>query len=94
MEIANEVKNYILKKFFASSIYQENYYCLNEDDKRIDAPFNDGCSYKRLKINHYFCKSQREYINKKNRGLSDHTYNLKRTMVVFIHTIRMIFMVI
>ncbi len=60
--------------------YEPEYYCVNEDSKKIFGPFNPGCSYKKLRINHYFSKSQNEYIKKKDRGLADHTDNLKRTM--------------
>lgn len=63
--------------------YEKNYYCVNEDGYRIDGPFNNNCSYKKLRINHYFCKSQSEYIKKKDRGLADHADNLQRTMVDF-----------
>lgn len=63
-----------------SFTYEKNYYCVNEDSKKIYGPFNKGCSYKKLRINHYFSKSKNEYIKKKDRGLADHTENLKRTM--------------
>lgn len=63
--------------------YEGDYYCVNEDGEKITGPFNYGCDYKKLRINHYFCKSKSEYIKKKDRGLADHAENLKRTMADF-----------
>ncbi len=63
--------------------YERDYYCVNENGEKITGPFNYGCDYKKLRINHYFCKSKSEYIKKKDRGLADHAENLKRTMTDF-----------
>lgn len=63
--------------------YSNGYYCVNEDGEKVPGAFNENCKYKKLRMNHYFCKSQSEYVKKKNRGLADHTDELKRTMADF-----------
>lgn len=36
-----------------------------------------------LRINHYFTKSESEYVKKKNRGMADQSTGVKRTMQDF-----------
>ena len=51
--------------------YEDGMYNVNEDGEPVLGPFNQNCLCKKIRINHYFTKSKKEYIDKMNRGKAD-----------------------
>ena len=56
-------------------------YCVNEKFVRIDGPFAD-VSVETIQINHYFCRSLEEYVEKIKRGRADDA-NIQRSLEQF-----------
>lgn len=48
--------------------YKDRAYPVNEKFEKIKGPFSDKHVSSKIVINHYFCKSKTEYINKIMRG--------------------------
>ena len=46
----------------------KNYYSVDENYNRIYSHKNNPFTIKKIRINHYFCKSWEEYLNKQKRG--------------------------
>ena len=49
-------------------IFCKGFHNLDEDGNVINGPFNQNINFKKIRINHYFTKSQDEYIQKMQRG--------------------------
>jgi len=52
--------------------YMNNQKAVNENLIPIDGPFTENNSVKKMRINHYYSKSQNEFIAKINRGMATH----------------------
>ncbi len=46
----------------------KNYYPVDENYRKIYSHKNNPFTIKKIRINHYFCKSWEEYLNKQKRG--------------------------
>lgn len=55
-------------------IYLKNNYAVNTINLPIEGPFCYPPVYNELRINHYFTKSKKEFIKKKNRGMADNIH--------------------
>lgn len=53
------------------AIYKKGYYAYNLSKKIVKGPFNDDFSNLEVRINHYFTKSEEEFMAKRNKGLAD-----------------------
>ncbi|EJF02171.1 glycosyltransferase family 2 protein [Liquorilactobacillus mali] len=62
--------------------YLPSYYAVNEKKQKVDGPFSQSVNTDRIQINHYFTKSEEEFIQKKSRGRA--TKNSHRTMQDFV----------
>ena len=51
--------------------YKNGYFNVDEDGERIEGVKTVTIKYKYIRINHYFTKSEEEYINKMKRGKGD-----------------------
>ncbi len=60
-------------------IYKEGYFAVNENYEKIEGPFSIVYA-KKIRINHYYCKSFAEYKAKISRGMADHKKNELRTL--------------
>ncbi|PZP47810.1 MAG: hypothetical protein DI598_10670 [Pseudopedobacter saltans] len=45
--------------------------CVNENFEIIEGPFSEHSS-KKIQLNHYYCRSEEEYLEKISRGYADH----------------------
>lgn len=63
-------------------IYCRNYVCINENGERIEGAWTKKASCKKVRINHYWARSEEEYLEKQKRGnvntgvKGDKTWNL------------------
>ncbi len=59
---------------------QEEWRIISENGSTINYSFFYDSMCKKLRINHYFCKSENEYIEKIKRGWPDrvHSYTQRR----------------
>ena len=64
-------------------VMRENTYFKNIKGVNIEYAFNDDTDDSICQLNHYFCKSTEELVNKCNRGRAD--YIIKRTLDAHIH---------
>ncbi|MFT8477084.1 MAG: glycosyltransferase family 2 protein [Liquorilactobacillus sp.] len=64
------------------AFYLPGYYAVNEKKQEVDGPFSQSVNTDRVQINHYFTKSEEEFIQKKARGRA--TKNSQRTMQDFV----------
>ena len=63
------VKKYISPHY---PLYELGAYSISEaTSERIYGWFCHSVRYSHLRINHYFCKSKEQYLQKRNRGLAD-----------------------
>ena len=72
------VKNYISPHY---PIYRLGGYSINDSDgKRLWGWFCHDVKWQNLRINHYYCKSKEQYIQKVSRGFGDRTgeYDMKQ----------------
>ena len=72
------VKNYISPHY---PIYKLGGYNINDSDgKRLWGWFCHDVKWQNLRINHYYCKSREQYIQKISRGLGDRVgeYDMKQ----------------
>lgn len=72
------VKNYISPHY---PIYKLGGYNINDSDgKRLWGWFCHDVKWKNLRINHYYCKSKEQYIQKISRGFGDRVgeYDMKQ----------------
>jgi hypothetical protein len=53
-----------------SFLYSEGYYCVNEQENRVDSQFYI-CSVDKIQINHYYTRSAQELKKKIDRGRGD-----------------------
>ena len=69
-------------------IYPRNNFAVTENYEIIEGPFTKYNSVEKIRINHYHCKSEQEYIAKVSRGganstkkrtLSERCYNFSET---------------
>ena len=51
-------------------VYKENVWCVNEDFKRVDYQSFPN-SFKKIQLNHYYCRSESEIEKKLQRGRGD-----------------------
>ena len=51
--------------------YYRGFYNLDENGDIVSGAFTDKVNSKKIRINHYFCKSKEEYIEKMKRGRAD-----------------------
>lgn len=58
------------------AIYRKGYSAYNLAKKVVKGPFNNDFSNLEIRINHYFTKSEEEFLAKRNKGLADQ--NAKR----------------
>ena len=54
--------------------YKHNKLTVDENKKNIYGPFTDKHNIDKIRINHYYCKSREEYIQKTMRGNADNLY--------------------
>lgn len=72
------VKNYISPHY---PIYKLGGYSINDSDgKRLWGWFCHDVRWQNLRVNHYYCKSKEQYIQKISRGLGDRQgkYDMKQ----------------
>lgn len=48
--------------------YMDGSYAVNENGVRVDGPFSDPVSVSKVRVNHYFCRTEEEYKRKLARG--------------------------
>ncbi|AUJ29547.1 glycosyltransferase family 2 protein [Liquorilactobacillus hordei] len=63
------------------AFYLPGYYAVNEKSQIVDGPFSQDVETDKIQINHYFTKSEEEFLQKKARGRA--TKNSQRTMQDF-----------
>lgn len=51
--------------------YLPGYIAVDENLHRVSGAFSRNVSVKKIRINHYYCKSRQEYLLKRNRGAGD-----------------------
>jgi hypothetical protein len=66
--IKSIVKTKACKKMF---VHHPNCEIVNTDFKKFYGAFNDKCLDNVAQINHYFCKTKEEFLEKINRGRAD-----------------------
>ena len=59
-----------LQDIHVSLLYPE-YYEVNEEGNPFTGPFNYGCHYSKLRINHYSCKSEEEESRRYAKGFGN-----------------------
>lgn len=71
------MKGYIFDPHAPTYFY--GYYSINECGKRVEGPWNEypNNSYDKIRINHYYCKSEEEGKVKFERGLATHEQEIK-----------------
>ncbi len=52
-------------------VYLSNRYAVSVDGKKSTGPYNDNVKFYPICINHYFCKSYEEFVEKRARGKAD-----------------------
>lgn len=53
------------------AIYKKGYNAYNLLGEVVEGPFNENRSNMEIRINHYFTKSEEEFMAKRNKGLAD-----------------------
>ena len=51
--------------------YLPGFYAVNEDFQRTDGSISDRVCVERIRINHYYSKSESEFLQKRKRGAGD-----------------------
>ena len=52
-------------------LYKKGYYAYNLNGNKVFGPFNEDLADLSVRINHYFTKSEEEFMIKRNRGFAD-----------------------
>ena len=73
--------NFQSKQNFKMGVHNPNLKLVNQEYKEIYGSFCNDCSTHLAQINHYFCKTKEEFIEKVNRGRAD--TNIKRKLSDF-----------
>lgn len=48
--------------------YKSSKYCVNENFKRIDGPYNKPITHTKIQLNHYVTRSREDFEDKRRRG--------------------------
>lgn len=51
--------------------YLPGYVAVDENLQRVSGAFSKNVNVKKIRINHYYCKSKQEYLMKRKRGAGD-----------------------